>query len=338
MKLSRALLLLPALGLALVAAGCGGESAVSVPADAVAVVDDTPVSQKTLAELMKRAKVTYEAQQRDFPKAGTSEYQALQQQAVAFLVKRVENEKEAQALGIEVTPKEVGARLAEIRKQYFSSNQKKFLTELEEQGLSLASLREEVRATLVAEELYDEVTAGVKVTPEEVREYYDKNKPTYTVAASRDVRHILVPKKALAADLRSQLADGADFAALVKKYSTDTGSKSTGGKYTMTKGQMVANFEKAAFALDTDEISQPVKTQFGWHIIQALTDLKPASVTPFAKVEAEITSQLSEQKKNEAMVKWDDELARKYEDSVAYASGYEPPAAATTPTTTADES
>ena len=79
----------------LVAAACGGTDQ-SVPADAVAVVDGTPVTKAELDELLARAKKSYTDQKRAFPKAGTAEYQALQTQAVAFLVQRAEYDKRAE--------------------------------------------------------------------------------------------------------------------------------------------------------------------------------------------------------------------------------------------------
>ena len=86
MKISRALVL-PALLLALLAAGCGGGSE-SVPADAVAVVDGDEVAKSDYDALIEQARKSYKNQKRDFPKAGTPEFQTLKSQAVQFLVQR----------------------------------------------------------------------------------------------------------------------------------------------------------------------------------------------------------------------------------------------------------
>ena len=75
------------------------------------------------------------------------------------------------------------------------------------------------------------------------------------------------------------MKNGADFAALAKKFSEDTGSKAKGGKLDL-EGQMVAPFDQTAFLLKKNAISKAVKTQFGFHIIQPLSDMKPAKVTP----------------------------------------------------------
>jgi parvulin-like peptidyl-prolyl isomerase len=338
MKTSR-LLLLPAAAIALVAAGCGG-STPDVPANAVAVVDGTPVTKADLDALMARAKATYKAQSRDFPKAGTGEYQSLQQQAVAYLVKNEEYAKQAEELGVTVSAKQIDERIAEIKKTNYDNDQKKFDAAVEEAGFTTETLREELEANLTRDGVYAAVTEDVAVSDAEAKKHYAENKASYTTPESRDVRHILVglKKKALALEIRKQILAGADFAALAKKYSTDPGSKDTGGKYTVQKGQMVPPFEKASFTLKTNEVSQPVKTQYGWHVIQPTGDLKKASVTPFAQVSEQIKAQLLDQQKSDAITTWDEELGEQYDGKVAYADGYAPPEVATTPTTTADES
>ena len=97
----------------------------------------------------------------------------------------------------------------------------------------------------------------------------------------------------------------------------------------------MAPFDQTAFLLKKDEISKPVKTEFGYHMIQPLGDVKPAKVTPLKDVKESIRQQLAQTKKNEAMTKWVDELKKDYEDKVSYAVGFTPPPAAATATTTA---
>jgi parvulin-like peptidyl-prolyl isomerase len=84
-------------------------------------------------------------------------------------------------------------------------------------------------------------------------------------------RHILVADQATADTIEQKLKAGGDFAALAKQYSTDTGSKDNGGDLGwFGKGQMVPEFEQAAFSLQPGQTSQPVQTQYGWHIIQVI--------------------------------------------------------------------
>jgi parvulin-like peptidyl-prolyl isomerase len=313
-----------------VAAGCGGAD--EVPPDAVAVVDGTTIKKASLDELLARTKKTYAAQKRQFPKAGTAEYQSLQTQAVAFLVQREEYAREANKLGVDVTDAQVQKKIDDIRKQYFGGNEKKFEAGLKAQAYTLAALRDDARAQLLSEGIYNKITNDVKVTDAEVRKYYDDNIDRYKVAESREVRHILVKTKAEAEKLHQELANGADFAALAKQNSIDPGSKDQGGKLTITKGQTVAPFDKAAFSLDTNQLSQPVKTQYGYHLIQPISDVKKGSVTPFTQVKSQIRSQLLQQDKSTAVSDWVAKIEKQYKDKVMYAAGYEPPDTTSTDT------
>jgi foldase protein PrsA len=324
-------LLLAAAALAavtLVAAGCGDTD--EVPADAVAVVDGTPITKASLDELLARAKTSYTAQQRDFPKAGTAEYQTLQNQAVAYLVQREEYANEADDLGIKVGDEEITKKVDEVKKQYFKNDQKKFEAGLKQQGYTVAALREDLVSQLLSQKIYESLTKSVKVSDAELQKYYDENKTQYSVAESRAVRHILVKTKAEADAIHSQLESGADFAKLAKENSLDPGSKDQGGKLTVSRGQTVAPFDKAAFALATNQLSDPVKTEFGYHLIQPLAAVKAGSVTPFAEVKAQIRTQLAEERKNKAVSEWATEIEKKYKDKVTYAAGFQPPDTSTT--------
>jgi parvulin-like peptidyl-prolyl isomerase len=334
MKISRLALLLCAL-VVVALAGCGGDE--EVPADAVAVVDGTQIDRSDYEALITQAKKSYKNQKRDFPAAGSQEFQTLRNQAVQFLVQREQFEQEAKDMDVEVTDKQIDARLDQILKQYFGGDPKKYDKQLKEQGLTEAQVRNDVRAQIVSEKIFEQVTKDAKVSDKEIGDYYTKNKTQYSQPESRDVRHILVKTKKQADDLHAQLENGADFAALAKQYSEDTGSKANGGKLTISEGQTVAPFDKTAFQLKRNAISKPVKTEFGYHIIQPLSDVKPAKVTPLKDVKESIRQQLQQTKKNEAMTKWVDELKKDYEDKVSYAAGFSPPPDAKSTTTDATE-
>jgi foldase protein PrsA len=325
--MARRTLLIIFTGLALLAAaGCGGGGG-DVPSDAVAVVDGENVPRTQYEQLIEQAKKTFKQDKRDFPKAGTAERKQLDQQAVAFLVQRVELAQAAEDLDVQVTDKDVAARLDQIKKQYFGGDEKRYQKQLKQQGLTDEQVRRDVRANVISEKIFAEVTKDAKVTDADVQKYYNDNKAQYGTPESRDVRHILVKTRAQADKLYNQLKAGADFAALAKKYSQDPGSKDQGGKYTVVKGQTVAPFEQTAFLLEKNQISRPVKTQYGYHIIQPLSEVKPASTQPLDKnLKEQIRSQLQTQKKNEAMNTWVKDLQKRYEDKVDYAAGFAPPA------------
>lgn len=330
---------------ALAAAACGGGSD-SVPSGTVAVVDGTEISKSDLDELIAQAKKGYESQKQEFPKAGTPEYQSIQTQYVAYLVELEEFRQEAEELGIQVTEEDVDAAEQELIKTRFDGKREEYVKALEAQGFTPEEYREKaLEVSALSKKLFDEVTKDVEVTDAEIAEYYTQNQSQYGTPESRDVRHILIAvkkdgkvdfgaSKAKADEIHAQLVAGADFAALAKAESEDPGSKDSGGKLTITRGQTVPEFDKVSFELDKGELSKPVKTQYGYHVIEAVSDVRKATTTPLAKVKAGIRAQLLQQKRNEDMQLWVEDLRKKYEGKVSYAAGYEPPELPEEPTET----
>lgn len=308
-------------------AACGGSST-KVPSQAVAVVGGEQVTRAAFEGLITQAKRTYKAQKRTFPKAGSAEYQALQTQAVQFLVQRQEFAQKAKDLGITVTDKQVTDRLAQIKKQYFGNSESRYQAQLKSQGLTDAEVRDDIRSQLTSEAIFNKVTKDTKVSDKEIQAYYDAHKSQYGQPESRDVRHILVKTKAQAETIYQHLRGnkGSDFAQYAKKFSQDPGSKNSGGKLTISKGQTVPAFDTAAFTLPTNAISTPIHTQFGYHIIQPLSDVRPAKTTPLKDVKASIQQQLLQQKKNAAMTKWVDDTKKSYcsGNKLRYAVGFTP--------------
>jgi peptidyl-prolyl cis-trans isomerase C len=336
------LIALIALGLlaAFVAAGCGSENQ-SVGANDVAVVDGTSISKEQFDQLLDRARENYRNSGQKFPAAGTPQYVALRRQAMQFLVQREQFEQKAKDLGLTVSDSDVEKQMQTIKAQYFGKNgkcddacEKKYRAEIKKQGVTDEQVREDVRASVVQNKIYDKVTADVTVSDEEVVENYKKNKQNYIQPASRDVRYLVVKKKALAESLYQRAKSGANFAALAKKYSTDEGTKKQGGKLPVLKGRQAPEFDKAAFALKTGEISQPVKTALGWNVILALTGIKKQKVTPLSQVKPAIRQQLLQQEKTDAMKDWVADTQTSFEEKTTYQVGYEPPATTTGATPT----
>jgi foldase protein PrsA len=318
-----------------VLAACGGGGgSKSVPADSVAVVGSDSITKAQFNSLMDATAKVDKVNKQTPPKAGTTAYKQVQDRVMAFLVQLDELTQKGTTLGVTVTDKQVEAQIDKVRQQYFGGKEKKFEQGLASQGLTLGIYRLEWRSQLLSQAIYAKVTKDVNVTPAQVQSYYNTHKSSYTVAESRDVRHILVNSKSLADQLETELKGGADFATLAKKYSKDPGSAKVGGKLTITKGQTVPQFDKEAFALKTGDTSPPVHTQYGWHIIQALSDVKPAKTTPLASVRQSIESTLLQQKKSAAMNTWLDQVKKDYSKNVVYASGYTPTATTTTAGTT----
>jgi foldase protein PrsA len=320
--------------LALLAASCGGggSSSGSVSKADAAVVGGDHITRAELDLRLQQAKCSYDQQKRQFPKAGSPEYQAIQSQILESIVQRDELRQKAPSLGVSVTDKQLASQMTKLKKQYFGSSEKRYQKELKRQCVTDAEVQTQVRANLLSDAIYRKVTGAAKVSDAEAKTYYDTHRQVYTQPQTRVVRHILVKSKKLADSLYRQVKSGGDFAALAKKYSQDPGSKAQGGQLTISKGQTVPQFDGVAFALRTGAISKPVHTQFGWHIIQAVKDTKPRKSTPFAQVKEAIRQQLLQQKRSSQLQAWLDGVKKEYAGKISYANGLAPP---TTTATTA---
>jgi parvulin-like peptidyl-prolyl isomerase len=331
----RLFVLLLGLPLVLLAAGCGGGGGGgSVSKEDAAVVGSDHITREVLDRRLAQAKCSYKLQKRTFPKAGSSEYQAIQQQILQNLVQRAELAQKAPEMKVSVDDAQVEKQLKAIKKQYFGGSEKRYQTELKRQCVTDAEVRDDVRANVLSDSIYKKVTAGAKVSDADVKAYYDSHQSVYTQPETRVVRHILVKDEKLADKLYGELKGGADFATLAKKYSQDPGSKAQGGQLTISRGQTVPEFDKVAFALKTGETSKPVKTQFGWHIIQAEKDATKSKKTPFAQVKEAIRQQLLQQERSSTLQKWLAGMQAEFAKKVKYATGLAPPQTTTAATTT----
>ena len=325
------LLLLALIGaLMLVACGGGSTSSADVPEGAVAVVGDKTVTKEEFDQLIEQQKKSAEAQKQEFPAPGTAEYEALKATVVKGLVEQKEWELEGESMGIEVTDQEIETQLNQAKEQNGLTDEQKYQAELAKAGITDAQVRDQVRLRILTNKIYEAVIKKVTVSDADIQAYYDKNPTKYQQPASREVRHILVKNEALAQKLHDQIQGGADFAKLAKKYTQDQASKADGGKFTAFKGRTVAPFDEFVFSAKTGDLSDPIKTEFGWHIIEVLSAVKPATTTPLDQVKDSIKTTVLQTKQNAAMKAWIAALPAKYADEVAYAPGYAPASATDT--------
>ncbi len=315
-----------------------------MPSDAVAVVGDKTITKAQWDALISQTKENYKATKHSFPKPGSAELNNLRSNATQFLISASEYEQEAAKMGIKVSDADVQSRLDQIKKQFYASQsggkpatkaqvEARYQQALKQQGFTDEEVRKGIKITLYRERVQKKVTEGITVSDDEVKSYYDKHKQQYETPAqpaSRDVRHILVKKKSLANKLYSRLtANPKLFPKLAKKYSIDTSSAQAGGELPggAVKGRLVKSFEKVAFSLKVRQISKPVHSQFGWHIIQAMGPVRaptPAKPTPLSQVKEAIRQTLLQNKRNDATQKWEKKMIKGYCKTIGYQSGYAP--------------
>lgn len=317
-------------------AACGGSS--SVPADAVAMVGSVPITRADFNTYFKQALAIASKQSpTGAPKPGSAQYIAMQSQTVAYLVQVSELEQQAPKEKVSVSQSDVTKYLTNLAKTSYKGSMKKLEDALKAQGLTLATARQEVYVNLLAEKIHKKVTAAATVSTAQLRAYYTQNIAQYTTPAqtTRSVRHILVTTKSLADKIEKQVTN-ANFGKLAKQYSIDTtshkpdgigGSAANGGKLTAIKGQLVKSFEDVAFSLKTGEISAPVQTTYGWHIIQALGPVKntTAHTKSFKDEESTIKSTLTQTQVDQLWSQWLSDLKSEWAGKVTYQAGYAPP-------------
>jgi len=196
-----------------------------------------------------------------------------------------------------------------------NSNQiteEQLLQSLSQQGIeNLDSFKElflsQNETPLLINELQSQVVETVEVTDQEVKDYYDNNIEQFTSEEKVAASHILVEEEETAKEVLNKLNNGTDFAELAKEYSID-GSAAQGGKLgSFGKGRMVKPFEDAAFALNVGEVSDIVKSDFGFHIIK-VTDKTEAGTTSYEDVKESIKNNLLNQKKAQVMEEYIEKL------------------------------
>lgn len=201
-----------------------------------------------------------------------------------------------------VTEKEVEKEFKKVKSQF--SSDEEFASALESSGITDEKIfKEQIELALLQKEAMSD---GVKVDDKKLKKYFDENKDNFvSVTAS----HILVEDEATAKDLKKQIDEGADFAKLAKEKSTDTASAQNGGDIgEFKKADMVAEFSDVAFSMKENTISDPVKSQYGYHIIKVTKrtqktieknkeEIKDTYISEKSKPIAEVMSKLKEDAK-----------------------------------------
>lgn len=157
----------------------------------------------------------------------------------------------------------------------------------------------------------NKILSEAKVTDEDVKEYYDSHKDHFKTKEEILASHILVEDEDRANEIRKEILDGKAFEESAIENSTCPSGKNGGSLGRFGRGQMVSEFENAAFDLDINEISEPVKTQFGYHIIKVNEKYEP-SLRPFEEVIEEIRSQLLALKQQEKYINKTEDLKKDY--------------------------
>jgi len=190
---------------------------------------------------------------------------------------------------IDVSQADIDKKEAETRAKFPSGQ---FEQILKNQGLSEADVQQILRQQLILEKA---VAPQVHVSDADIKAYFDKNHAVFDKPEQVKARHILVADLPKANEVLAKLKAGGSWDALAKQYSTDPASKDKGGELGyFGRGQMVPQFQDAAFGAKVGQIVGPIKSPFGYHIIE-VEDKKPAVKASLASAHDQIKQQLTQQ-------------------------------------------
>jgi parvulin-like peptidyl-prolyl isomerase len=323
-KVIVAAVLLGLLASAFVFVACGGNE---VPAGAIASVGSATVTQEQFDQIWAQAEAQYKSQEGapPFPKEGTAQYEQLKASIVNYLVQNELIKQQAADMDVTVTAKQLDERVKQITEQV--GGQKKLDALLKKQGVTAEELRTQLEAQMLQDAVRTKVGADAKVTDEQIKAYFEdpKNEAQFVVPDAVDARHVLVNTKAKAEKVQQLLAadnSDANWKKVAAQYSIDPGSKDKGGSLgSFPKGRMVPEFDKVAFSSEPGTISVPVKSQFGWHVIE-VTKKTPGSTKTFAEAKPMIEQSLKSQLQTKAWTEW---LAKVTKDAgIVFAAGFDP--------------
>jgi len=214
---------------------------------------------------------------------------------------------ELKELKVTITDKEVDAAVDEVKKSYNLTDEQ-LQQAVAREGYTIAEYREQMRKQIGRYKLISEkVRKNVKVSEADVKTEYDRMTRSEGEDYEVHVRHILIaiPRNAsqtqvdqarrkAAAVVQEARQPGVDFAELAKKRSEGSSSSDGGDLGFFKRGTMVPEFERVAFNLKTGEVSDPVRTQFGWHVLK-LEEIRKLGTKPLAEARPEIEERLRRQ-------------------------------------------
>lgn len=232
----------------------------------------------------------------------------------AYGEKTLETMIDDKIVALEVKKEKISVSKEEIDEEFevFVENaggEDAFNAAMEQSGITEKVFKEDIKQYLSIRKLME---PRIKITDEEIEAYFEENKAAFGTAEEVEASHILVEDEKLAKEIAEKLKDGGDFAELAKEHSEDPGSAENGGEVGFfPRGQMMPEFEEAAFSMKVDTISDLVKTDYGYHIIH-VTDKKEAKEASLKDSKEEIKDKLFEDKLQTEYPAWLAEAKEEY--------------------------
>jgi foldase protein PrsA len=287
---------------------------------AVVLVNGRPISraeyEESLANLMQQYRQFYAQYGQNLDQFlqgadGSLLSLRLQAETVRGIARLELLEEEAEARGIEVSEEAIEERFAEDLQSFldqYGMTEEDLIEELEAQGTDYESFVEAAQSNtaiqLRTERLRDNVLGDVEISDEALQTYFEANRTAYETPEQVRASHILVESEVGVQSASERLDAGESFASIAEDLSIDTGSAVQGGDLGFfERGRMVPAFEEAAFGLEIGEMSEPVETQFGYHII-LVTDRREAASPTLEEIEDEVREDALEEERTAQFQTW----------------------------------
>lgn len=288
----------------------------------VATVNGVEItSEAFMRELSARMNML---QQRYPPEQLAQMQSRIREQVLDQMIARQLLLQEADRIGMKVSDEEIAKYRAELEAALPPGVNLGAV--LAQRGISEEQFRREFSDDIRVRKLIEQATEdAVAISDSDVQSFYEENQEQFKQPELATARHLLVAvkddrdKEAMrekANALRARLVAGEDFAALVSAETDDPGSKETGGIYTFPRGQMVPEFENAAFTQEIGEIGDLVETRFGFHIIK-VEKREPARDIPLDEVRSNVVSYLRNRKAPDAVQEYLNGLRQKAEIKIS---------------------
>jgi len=205
----------------------------------------------------------------------------------------------AQEKNVTIPESDINEEIEKIKSSF--ETESAFNDALKRSNLTLNQLRDDIKRQLLIGEVIAQENEKVELTEEEISQYYEEHKDYFFEPEKRKIRHILVEDKEEAQKILNQIKDGmVDFEKSAREKSICPSSEQDGDLGYITRGQMVKEFETVAFSLDSGEISEVVKTEYGYHIIKC-EDIQEEYQQTFEEARETIEKSLRSQKENSAV-------------------------------------
>lgn len=334
---------------------CGGDDDNSVPGNAVASVDGTPI---TKAEYERWAKITAQGtatpgqdavvpdppsyarcvaalRRQARPRRGQpapsdvtlraqcrTQNEQIVQGTMSSLIQQIWIEKEAEEQGVSVSDAEVRRELAATRRQSFPT-ERDYERFLRQSGMTAADVEERIRVQALATKLTRKIQdSAPPVTAADISEYYERNRAQFSLPERRDVELILTRTEAQAEEAKQAVESGTSWADAARRFSIDDASKAAGGRLAgVSEGQQDRAFDRAAFGARRGEIVGPVRGQFGWYVLR-VANVTPPRLTPLSEARAQIRTLLEQQGSQNRMAGFVRDFQRRWREATNCRTGF----------------